>query len=269
VAAEPVDVTQQNALAHLDFLAGVAGAQSPEPTISGREPHTQLEVPEAGNGPGFSMSFESVESILEAIPEVRAALYAADDTEVLEVSDRTTFTAAGGTLARLKKGERAASEYKKNGRIPLVEEVKLFDRACQGIISKLAEAGKMLNDKMTKWRQAEEVLNAQLRTDAAEAAQQLQEQLAAKARAAGVAEPPQVEVYVAPPPKTVDIAPEDGGGRVTVTSRWTYEVENAADVPREYCEPSAGLLRKAVNDGTRTIPGVRIFQQDTAGYRTS
>ena len=47
----------------------------------------------------------------------------------------------------------------------------------------------------------------------------------------------------------------------TVAKVWNYEIENESQVPREYCEPSKGLLRCAVRAGKREIPGVRIFTE--------
>ena len=251
--ANPVDVTAVNAAAHEDFLAGVAQAAP-----------VQEEV-RADISPAVAQWLDAQHAalMLEAHPDVRAALGAIAECDGLEVLGREDFIKAGSVIARLKKGERAAAEYKKTARAPMVEQLRSFDRACTAVIEAIGDATKLLNARMTKWRQAEEVLNAQVRSDANEAAAALQQELAERARAAGLAEPPQVEVYIPPPPKTVDVE----GGRVTVTSRWTYHIEDEDAVPREYCEPAAGKLRTAVNAGVRSIPGVRIFQHDTAGYR--
>jgi hypothetical protein len=53
------------------------------------------------------------------------------------------------------------------------------------------------------------------------------------------------------------------GVEADVFMRWTYEVVEPREVPREYCEPSKRLILAAVRAGTRTIPGVRIFEAPT------
>jgi hypothetical protein len=40
-----------------------------------------------------------------------------------------------------------------------------------------------------------------------------------------------------------------------------YEILNESDVPREYCSPDKGKLRRAVNDGVKEIKGIRIFEK--------
>lgn len=255
---DTINVTETLSAAHLDFLAGVAGAVE-QPEVPGALAVERVTMPLAAEG-------VPVEEQLFAIPEVRDALAALEDAVGIEVCDRAGFAAAGAIVARLKKGSRAALKFQKDGRTPLISELRAFDDECATVIEAILTAESRVGGAMTTWRQAEEVLNAQLRTEAAEMAAVLQEQLNAKARAAGLAEAPTVDVYIGPPPKTVDTP--GSGGKVTVTSRWTYEVEDDKAVPREYCAPSPGLLRAAVNRGVRSIPGVRIFSADSVGYRS-
>jgi hypothetical protein len=46
-----------------------------------------------------------------------------------------------------------------------------------------------------------------------------------------------------------------------------YEILNDNDVPREYCTPNRGLLRRAVNNGVKEIKGVRIFEKPSITTR--
>jgi hypothetical protein len=68
--------------------------------------------------------------------------------------------------------------------------------------------------------------------------------------------------HVAPPvttpPKTVRTS---SGAKVSVKENWTFEVVNAAAVPKEFRidEPDTVAIGKAVRGGTREIPGVRIY----------
>lgn len=45
-----------------------------------------------------------------------------------------------------------------------------------------------------------------------------------------------------------------------VAKVWTYRIVNEHEVPRNYCVPSAQLIRSAVNAGAREIPGVEIYE---------
>jgi hypothetical protein len=201
------------------------------------------------------------------LPEVVAALAVVERVPFMEVADRAGFNAAGEAVATLSNGQRAAQAFKRAGRAPLVEELERFDNGCNEVLGRLTSARATLGEKMTQWRQAEEVLSSQLRLDAEAAAADLNRQLRERAKALGQPEPPEVTLHIGPPPKAT---PTPGaGGKVLITSRWTYEVTDPNQVPREFCEPSPGLIRAAVNAGVRSIPGVRIFQKDNVGHRGS
>jgi len=60
---------------------------------------------------------------------------------------------------------------------------------------------------------------------------------------------------------------KSGLGTTTTKMVWTYEIENAELVPREYCSPDAGKIREAVNKGVRDIPGVKIYQKPIVSTR--
>jgi hypothetical protein len=57
------------------------------------------------------------------------------------------------------------------------------------------------------------------------------------------------------------------GATSTGRTVWKYEITDADKVPREFCEPAAGKINRAVQSGTREIPGVRIYSQDSVMIR--
>jgi len=243
VAGDSVDVGKEAMASHLDFLQGV---QKPQP-----KPQRSAEL----------LGVEVADQ-----PDVAAALERVGDVTTLEVTTREQYGAAAEVVASLSRGIKAAEHYKKEVRAPLAQKLRDFDAGCNEVIGQLVTAKATVNGRMATWKQAEEVLNAQLAEEARAAAEALNEQFAAKARAAGLPEPPPVEMYIAPPPTTVDTPL--AGGKVVMTSRWTYAIDDPTLVPREYCQPSPGLIHAAVMKGVRSIPGVRIFQTDSAGYRS-
>lgn len=50
-------------------------------------------------------------------------------------------------------------------------------------------------------------------------------------------------------------------GKTTTSLVWTFEVQDAEAVPREFCSPDDKKLRESVKAGRREIPGVRIYEK--------
>lgn len=56
--------------------------------------------------------------------------------------------------------------------------------------------------------------------------------------------------------------------RVSGTSKvWTFRVTDESLVPREFCAPVPMLIREAVKNGARDIPGVQIFEETRVAIR--
>ncbi len=57
--------------------------------------------------------------------------------------------------------------------------------------------------------------------------------------------------------------------RVKNTARvWKFEIEAPKYVPRSFCSPDPQLIRQAVKDGRRMIPGVKIWDEVQVRVRT-
>ena len=52
-----------------------------------------------------------------------------------------------------------------------------------------------------------------------------------------------------------------------VTKTWAFEITDASTVPRAYLIVDEKAIRQAVRDGVRTIPGVRIYQEESLRVR--
>jgi len=70
-------------------------------------------------------------------------------------------------------------------------------------------------------------------------------------------------VLAAPTTVTTYVAPKTKG----LTKRWQFEVTDASQVPRAYLVVAEALIRAAVNDGERSIPGVRIYEEESISIR--
>lgn len=51
------------------------------------------------------------------------------------------------------------------------------------------------------------------------------------------------------------------------TKTWTFEIEDASQIPREYLMVDETAIRKAINAGIRELPGVKIFQKEGLSIR--
>lgn len=71
-----------------------------------------------------------------------------------------------------------------------------------------------------------------------------------------------IESAASLPTAPVKAVPARGslGASASSGKRWTYEVTDFSKLPDEYKEIAAGAVRKAINNGERDIPGLRIFQ---------
>ena len=56
-------------------------------------------------------------------------------------------------------------------------------------------------------------------------------------------------------------------GTITCKTNWDFEVQDDRQVPREYLQVDAGAIEKAIKNGVRKIPGVRIFSYETTSLR--
>lgn len=55
---------------------------------------------------------------------------------------------------------------------------------------------------------------------------------------------------------------EPNVGVSTKTKRWTYDVENIAQVPRKYLVLDSSAITNAIRDGERDSPGLKIYQKE-------
>ena len=69
-------------------------------------------------------------------------------------------------------------------------------------------------------------------------------------------------INISVPANSYSVTKLNGAAKV-----WKFKVTNPSLVPREYLIVDDTLIRKAVANGSRNIPGVKIFQEDTLRIR--
>lgn len=65
----------------------------------------------------------------------------------------------------------------------------------------------------------------------------------------------------------VDLKAKGDFGSVTTQKRWTFDVMNEFDVPREYCVVDRTKIAAAIRSGVRDINGIKIYQTESAVIR--
>ncbi len=92
----------------------------------------------------------------------------------------------------------------------------------------------------------------------------MQEQINREAKKKGI-EAPVVTAPVMPERERVT---RTETGSSYQTKRWTFEIVDQEKVPRDYLMVDNEKIRKAVQGGIRSIPGVKIFEKVVTSFRT-
>lgn len=235
------------------------------------------------------------ERLAEATAPIRkrvAELIAAFSRVPLDFSDPTNVQRCTDFVAQCKAALKAAEEKRKELKKPLDDQAKAVQDTFKTMVDQLEKPMKDLEAKLGDYaaqqRRAAELKAKQEREAAKAEARKKQEEAEAQARAAQVAaaqaktaeEADRAAQQMAKAIETQQAAETaqqtaEKAGRVEKTKlsgeygstgyaskRWTFEVENLADVPRHYMTIDETAIREAIKSGIRDIPGLRIYQDE-------
>jgi hypothetical protein len=184
-----------------------------------------------------------VESAIESLRKRRVAPLLAETkgvNDLLGTSSRPGGFVFGALLERMGKGG------------DVDRRIRVWRDAERARIAREQEAARQAAIEAARKEEQE-------RQRAAAAVQPaLKAQHAAAAEAAAVEQ--QAAELAAPMPQVRGVRTEDG--KKTFHEVWTFEVIDAALVPREFCVPNQSLLAAAVKAGKREISGVNVFQEE-------
>jgi seryl-tRNA synthetase len=171
-------------------------------------------------------------------------------TDGLDKAESTAKVKIGQYQARVEM-ERRERERKAR------EEAEALQRKLD---AEVAEANRKAAEEAR--RKAEEEARARKASAAEiEAAKKKAEEEAAKI---AVVAPTVVSPVVQDAPKVT----RTESGSASQRKVWTFEVIDAAQVPREYLMVDEKRIRDAVRMGTRDIPGIRIFEESKTVFRS-
>lgn len=228
----------------------------------------------------------------------------AKDAKTLEVKDDESLNIAVMIGGNAKKISRAIDVKRKEIILYPQEFVKGVNAMCRAITESLDEAERITKQKIGQHqariemerrkqeeaaRKAAAELQDKLRREAEEVNRQAREEAAsiaegearkrkaseAEIEAARQAAEAEAKLHEIEAPTVVaQVIPETQKAVRTETASahqrkvWSFEVLDATLVPVEFKIVDQALIRDAVKMGTRSIPGVRIFEETKTVFRT-
>jgi hypothetical protein len=228
----------------------------------------------------------------------------AAEVKSLTVQDQESMTIAVMLGGNAKKIAKAIEAQRKALILEPKEFVDGVNAICRMITSGLDEAEQVAKEKIGQHQKKIELVRREAERKAKEAVAALQRKLQAEADEANrkaaeeakriaaeeaekrkaspdevaaairKAEEEAAKIAVVAPTVTIPVVQDTP--RVTRTENgsasqrkgWAFEVVNEAEVPREFMVVDQGKIRDAVKMGTRSLPGVRIFEEVRTVFRT-
>jgi len=170
----------------------------------------------------------------------------------VKIIDQVTLTDAVSFTQEIKRAIKRVEDLRKFFVNPLNKQVKEINLKFKPIITDFESAEKKLKEKIIAYQNEEEVKRLKEEDRLRKLQEKKYEKEIAKSEKKGEIAPP--------PPAPVHIEkPKTEGLRIT--KRWTYEIVNEAEVPREYLCVDTKKIGKVVSAGIRDIKGVRIYQE--------
>lgn len=191
---------------------------------------------------------------------IRLEAGAANLTVNDEAAQAQAVSFAGSIKKLIRKIEDARKEYVG----PFNAHVKEVNALAGEIRFPLERGEKELKKKLNSFAAQLELQRRKAEEEARRQAAMEQERLNQEAAEAGVEAPIVPEIVDPEEPSAVKTA----AGTAFMQSRWTFELDNLADVPAEYLMLDEKKVRAAIKAGIRHIPGLKIFEQKNIAIRS-
>jgi hypothetical protein len=217
----------------------------------------------ASLAPADPYDLEPVRARLKPFEDHLVAVNA--QASALEVVDEASNQAAAETLATAKKLVKSLEDARKG----IIGDADGFVRAvnnlAKGVRDKLEAISRVLSPKMGRYAALQEQKRREEEARRRKEAEELQAKINAEAKKTGT-EPVKVEAAAVPEPQG---PVRTAAGTVQTRKVWTFEITDAAQVPREYMAIDETRIRQAVAAGIRQIAGVNIYQDTKVAVRAA
>lgn len=217
-----------------------------------------------------------------ALGALVSAAEAAKNAHGFVVSDPPTALRGADLMLALKNAGKALERVRADAVRPHLDAQTSINGWAKPILERLERESKRIGDTLLAWKAAEE---RKAQAEAAERERERREREAEAERARKAAEDaskgddpdaaldaalkaqeasdaaqaPQVAV---PMPAAATGPLRTQAGSVSTRKVWRFRVVDPALIPREYLSVDEGKIGSAVKSGTRTIPGVDVFEAE-------
>lgn len=169
-----------------------------------------------------------------------------------KVTTKESAGGAGDLTRQIKSAWEQIEEQRDSYVRPLFEAERGYNEQFKPLQAELKNAESLLKNLIKTWQNAEK-----RRADEERAAQAAEQRKAeAEAKEAG-REPP---APPPPPPESKTVRGEYGS-KATVKEKWVHEVTDLAAVPLRYLQVDDAMVKAALAEGVREIPGIRIWDE--------
>jgi len=174
------------------------------------------------------------------------------------VINQETADEANLILTSLNNGLKKIEEKRKSFTAPLNQSLKEINNTFKAITEPIEECKQELSSRLMSWRFQEQ---ARIRAEQEKA--EKEEERRRKIQEAHAAKGHKVNEEITPVAKPVPFAINDTTKTRTV---WTHEITDESLIPRTYLIVNSAAITKAVREGVRDIPGIKIFQKEIPIY---
>jgi len=172
------------------------------------------------------------------------------------VIDQSQADEANEILTKINFGLKQIEAKRTSFTAPLNQSLKEINASFKKMVEPIKYAKDELTTRLMSWRRQE-----QARIDAERAKAVKEEERRRKIQEAHAAKGHVVKEDITPVLKPMPFSVND---TTKVQKRWTYEIEDSSIIPRDYMVVDGPAITRAIRDGVRDIPGVKIFQKETA-----
>ena len=150
----------------------------------------------------------------------------------------------------------------------IIQEPEARIKECRGFAKVFTDRAAVIESeakgKVAAWQQQERIRIQREEAEKRRLAEELNRKLQEEAIEAGMseAEAKQVKVEMPTAPTTPAVLRTEGGAKSSTAMVWTFDIEDANAIPRDYLCVDEKKIRDAVRLGTREIPGVKIYQKE-------
>lgn len=174
------------------------------------------------------------------------------------VLDQEQADEANEILIKINHGLKQIEEKRTSFTGPLNKSLKEINASFKQMVEPIKSAKDSLTSRLMAWRRQE-----QARIDAEREKAVKEEERRRKIQEAHAAKGHAVKEDITPVVKPIPFSVND---TTKVQKRWTYEIEDSSVIPRQYMVVDGPAITAAVRAGVRDIPGVKIYQKETAVF---